>query len=178
MGTALALAKPNGVGDAPSLLAFQRDRLVAFLSSLGYSIDNMVTMFRADVLPLESPQAEAGVRILNRASELKGNIVFTIEALSHAPAPITEQWFMPFVDDGREIVLRTEMLSADMVGLLTDGVVPSEVEARQEMIVFGASLTGLAGLAYYLWWRGEKAAEAEQERALAAGEIYDCGCGG
>ena len=153
----------------------QREALVGFLQGVGATLTRLVATFTADIAGLSQAGQVKGQSILARAHVLVGNINDEL-ALLNDSAQGGEAWFRTRVLNGKEIVNTLGVIASDMVGFLQTGKIPSEERSFKELLLFGAVAAAVGGAGAYLWWRGEKAAEAEQVKMLESGEIEDCGC--
>lgn len=172
MGQALAR-----LDDVQTLNATQRAALAQFLDGLKVTVTNLVTTFTTDTQAMSGNAADAAGRVLTRARTLVGNINFEIAQLADVTQS-GDSWWNERVASVRQIISDVQTLSADMVGFLETGHIPSEDAARRQMWLFGGVAIAIGALSYYLWWLDEKRAEEEQTRAIESGELEDCGCTG
>jgi len=153
----------------------QRESLVGFLQGMGATLTRLAQTFTGDVAGLSQAGQVKAQGILARAHLLEGNINDELAILNDS-AQGGDLWFRERVLNGKQIVDTLTVVSGDMVGLLRTGRVPSEEKNFKNLILFTGVAAAVGGLGGFLWWRGEKAAEKEQEAMLSSGEIEDCGC--
>lgn len=153
----------------------QRASLIAFLEGVDRLLERLNTTFAADTQAVPEGERRPVNRIAARVATLRANVADELAQLNDS-AQAGSEWLSERIENTRTIVGLTDELSSDMIGLLETGTVPSEKRQRNQVLLFGGVAAAIAGVGTYLWWRNEKAAETEQERMLASGEIEDCGC--
>lgn len=153
------------LGDAPSIQATQREALVSFLRGVDSMVDRLVSTFTADIAAVPQEAMAPAQRILDRAGVVRANIVDELARLNDS-AQGGDAWWRERVENGRHIVASTEDLSADMIGFLETGEVPSEKRKRNQVLVFTGVVAAIAGV---LWWRTK-----QKEQGLSS--VEDCGC--
>lgn len=164
------------VGTAPPARD-QRTSLIAFLEGVDRLLERLASTFAADTQAVPEGQRSPVNRIAARAATLRANVADELAQLNDS-AQAGSAWLAERFENTRTIVGLVDELSSDMIGFLETGTIPSEKRQRNQLLIFGGVAAAIAGVGTYLWWRNEKAEEAEQERMIASGELEDCGCTG
>jgi hypothetical protein len=142
---------------------------------MGATLDRLVRTFTGDTAGLSMAGQVRAQSILSRAHVLTGNINDEL-ALLNDSALSGDAWFRERVLNGKQIVDTITIVSNEMVAFLQTGRIPSEEQNKKELLIFAGVATAVGAAGAYLWWKGEKAAEKEQEAQIASGELEDCGC--
>lgn len=169
MGSSLATLE-----SAASLMEQRRSGFAAAYQGMGTALDRLVATFTEDINGLNENLRPLADRVLDRASNVRAWINGEVLKLNEQNE--SEAWWLERSRAGAYISNQLELVQEDMIGLVDEGRLPSEDRARREVVKVSVLAALLAGSGYYLWWRKEKAAEAEQTEMLASGEIEDCGC--
>lgn len=164
------------IGDVQTLIRTRKEALIGFLTETGATVQRLATTFEEDLNRLEEPARTIGHRLLDTATTIVGNVNDELAQLNDPAAPPGAPWIQERIANARTIVEATQELSDDMIGFLQTGEIPSDKRRRKQMWIFGGMAAAIGGLGYFLWWKNEKEAEAEQTRMIESGELEDCGC--